>query len=101
MDEDLKKNIMKTGTSLVGLVCKDGVVMAGDRKATAGGQIIMQKNAQKVVKINDYLVISGTGTSSDIELARKLIRAELKLKELRDKKRPTVAESANFIAMLL
>ena len=92
---------MKTGTSLVGLVCKDGVVMAGDRKATAGGQIIMQKNAQKVVKINDYLVISGTGTSSDIELARKLIRAELKLKELRDKKRPTVAESANFIAMLL
>ncbi len=92
---------MKTGTSLVGLVCKDGIVMAGDRKATAGGQIVMQKNAKKVVKINDYLVISGTGTSSDIELAKKMIRAELKLKELRDKKRPTIAESANFIAMLL
>lgn len=101
MDEDLKKSVMKSGTSLVGLVCRDGIVMAGDRKATAGGQIIMQKNAKKVVPINNYLVLSGTGTSSDIELAKKMIRAELKLKELRDKKRPTVAESANFIALLL
>jgi proteasome beta subunit len=100
MDEDVKKNILKTGTSLVGIVCKDGVIMAGDRKTTAGGQIVMNKNTLKVVKINDYLVISGTGVSSDIELARKLIKAELKLKELRDKKRPTISEAANLIAMM-
>jgi len=36
MDADLKKNILSTGTSLVGIVCRDGVVMAGDRKTTAG-----------------------------------------------------------------
>lgn len=100
MDEELKKNILKTGTSLVGIVCKDGVVMAGDRKTTAGGQIVMNKNTQKVVQINDYVVISGTGTASDIELARKLIRAELKLKELRDKQRPSLKEVANLIAMM-
>jgi proteasome beta subunit len=100
MDDELKKNILKTGTSLVGIVCKDGVVMAGDRKTTAGGQIIMNKNKQKVDPINEYIVISGTGTSSDIELFKKLIRSELKLKELRDKKRPTVGEAANLIAMI-
>ena len=100
MDDELKKNILKTGTSLVGLVCKDGIVMAGDRKATAGGQIVMQKNAKKVVQINDYIVTSGTGTSSDIELLQKLARAELRLKELRDKKRPTVKEAANLIGMI-
>ena len=98
MDEDLKKNILSTGTSLVGIICKDGVVMAGDRKTTAGGHIVMSKNTQKVCPINDYLVISGTGTSSDIEVAKKLIRAQLKLKELRDKKRATVKEAANLIA---
>lgn len=98
MDKDLKKNILSSGTSLVGLICKDGVVMAGDRKTTAGGHIVMSKNTQKVCPINDYLVISGTGTSSDIELAKKLIRAQLKLKELRDKKRATVKEAANLIA---
>ncbi|MFH1452281.1 MAG: hypothetical protein ABIF88_03855 [archaeon] len=100
MDEDLKKNILLTGTSLVGIVCRDGVVMAGDRKTTAGGQIVMNKNKQKVDMINDYLVISGTGTASDIEIAKKLIRAQLKLKELRDKKRPTIKEAANLIATI-
>ncbi len=100
MDENLKKNILTTGTSLVGIVCKDGVVMAGDRKTTAGGQIVMNKNKQKVDAINDYIVISGTGTASDIELAKKLIKAQLKLKELKDKKKPSVKEASNMIAMM-
>ncbi|MFA5484846.1 MAG: hypothetical protein WC260_01165 [Candidatus Pacearchaeota archaeon] len=101
MNEKIDKTILKTGTSLVGLVCKDGIVMAGDRKATAGGQIVMNKNAKKVVQINDYLVISGTGVSSDIDYVIKLIRAELKLKEMRDKKRPSVKEASNLIALIL
>ena len=99
MDDEIKKNILKTGTSLVGIVCKDGVVMAGDKKTTAGGRLVMNKNTQKVCQLNDYLVISGTGTASDIELAKKLITAQLKLKELKDKKTPTVKEAANMIAM--
>ena len=100
MDKNIEKNILNTGTSLVGIVCKDGVVMAGDRKSTLGGQIVYTKDTQKVIKINDYIVVSGTGIASDIEFARKLIRAELKLKELRDRKRPTVSEVANLVAML-
>ena len=100
MDEDLKKNILTTGTSLVGLVCKDGLVMAGDRRVTAGGQIVMSKDYQKVMMINEYLVISGTGVVSDFELLKKLISAELRLKELKDKKRPTIQECANLIAMI-
>jgi len=99
MDAVLKNNILTSGTSLVGIVCKDGIVMAGDRKTTAGGHIVMSKNTQKVTAITDYLVISGTGMSSDIELAKKLIKAQLKLKELQDKKQPTIKEAANMIAM--
>jgi proteasome beta subunit len=101
MDEEITKNILKTGTSLVGIVCKDGVVMAGDRKSTVGGQIVMQKNAKKVIQINDYLVVSGTGGVADIDMLQKLIRAELKLKELKDKKRPTIKESANLIGTVV
>jgi proteasome beta subunit len=100
MEDEIKKNILKTGTSLVGIVCKDGVVMAGDRKTTAGGQIVMSKNTQKVVLINDYVVISGTGTSSDIEVLKKIVAAQLKLKDLRDKRRPTIKEVANLIATI-
>ncbi|RMD45917.1 hypothetical protein D6829_01030 [Candidatus Pacearchaeota archaeon] len=100
MAGNLDGNILTTGTSLVGIVCKDGIVMAGDRKTTAGGRIVMNKNKEKVAKINDYLVISGTGTASDIELMKKMVRAHLKLKELRDKRRPTVKEAANLVALI-
>lgn len=97
MEEDIKKNVMKTGTSILGIVCKDGVVMAADRRATAGN-LIMMKNAKKAIQLNDYLVISGTGTSSDIDMLQRLVVAELRLKELRSKQRPTVKDAANLIA---
>jgi len=96
MDEDIKKNIMKTGTSILGIVCKEGIVMAADRRATAGN-LVMMKNAKKVVKMNEYLVVSGTGMSSDIDMLQKIVTAELRLKELRSKQRPTVKEAANLI----
>lgn len=99
MDNELKNTILKTGTTIIGIVCKDGVIMASDRRATAGN-IIMSKNTEKAVQINDYLVVSGTGNASDIEMQKKVIAAELRLKELRAKKRPSVKEAANFIAML-
>ena len=100
MDTDLKKNILSSGTSLVGLICKDGVVMAGDKRATAGGQIVMDKNADKIVPVNEYLITSGTGVASDIDMLQKIAKAQLKIKELRDKKRPTVKEAANLIATI-
>jgi len=99
MDEELKNNVLKTGTSILGIVCKDGVIMAADRRATAGN-LVLSKNTQKAVKINDYLVTSGTGVASDIEMLKKIVSAELRLKELRSKSRPSVKEAANLIAML-
>jgi len=99
MDEELKNNVMKSGTSILGLVCKDGIVMASDRRATAGN-LVMSKNTQKTVKINDYLVASGTGMASDIQMLQKIVAAELRLKELKSKTRPSVKEAANLFAML-
>lgn len=99
MDQDLKNSIIKSGTTIIAIVCKNGVIMASDRR-TSAGNIVMNKDKEKTVQINDYLVISGTGNASDIEMQKKIIRAELKLKELRSKRRPTVLEAANFIAMI-
>ena len=97
MDTDLKNSILKTGTTILGIVCKDGIVMASDRQTTAG-KIVMSKKTQKARKINDYLIFAGTGISSDIERNAKIIAAELKLKELRSRSKPTVRQAANLIA---
>jgi proteasome beta subunit len=100
MDEDLKKNIMHSGTSLVGIVCKDGVVMAGDKKVTLGGQIVSDKDFAKVHMLNKFAIISWTGAVSDAQLLTKQLTAEIRLKELKDKKRITVKEIASLIAMI-
>ncbi len=99
MDEELKKSILRTGTTILGIVCKDGIIMAADRQVTAGN-IIMSKKAKKVTQINDYLVVSWTGGAADAQRQGKLIAAELRLKELRSRSRPTVRQAANLVSML-
>lgn len=97
MDEDIKKNILKTGTTILGIVCKDGVVMAADRRGTIGN-MIYSKEMPKVQAINDYLVFSGCGSATEIQKIPKLLTAELKLKELKSKSRPTVRQAASLLS---
>ena len=91
---------LKTGTTTVGIVCKDGVVLAADRRATAGNMIV-EKKAEKVHIISDDFAVTIAGVVSDAQLLIKLIRAELKLKEVRTAKRPTTKEAANLLGGLL
>lgn len=98
IDAELKKSFLKTGTSLVGIVCKDGIVMASDRQVTGGSSLVLNKDFQKTNPINDYLVISWAGIVSGAQRLSKIIAAELKLKELRTKARPSVKQAANLVA---
>lgn len=100
MDTELKNSILKSGTTIVGIVCKNGIVMAADKQSTAG-HIVMDKDSDKIVPINDYLIISSTGMVSDIQKSVKLTAAELKLKELKSKSRPSVKQSANLLANII
>ncbi len=98
MDEEIKKNILKTGTTILGIVCKDGVVTASDRQVTGGSSIVMHKDFPKTIQINDYLTISICGGVSAAQRLLKIIPAELRLKELRSKSRPTVRQAASLLA---
>ena len=97
MDSELKNSLMKTGTTILGIVCKDGVVMAADRRGTAGG-IVMGKNEKKVSPINDYIIMAGCGLAMEIQKIPKILSAELKLKELRSKTRPSVKQAVNLLS---
>jgi proteasome beta subunit len=97
--EDLEKSIIKTGTTTVGIVCKDGIVMAADKRATADF-FIAHKDTMKVFKITDNIAITVAGVVSDIQMIIKLTKAELKLKSVRTKMLPTVKEAANLFASI-
>jgi len=94
------ENVMKTGTTTIGMVCKDGLVMAADRRATIG-YMIANKKAEKVFPINDRMVITIAGNVSDAQLLTKLIKAELKLKNIRTGREINVKEAANLLGGLV
>ncbi|OIO81763.1 hypothetical protein AUJ84_00380 [Candidatus Pacearchaeota archaeon CG1_02_32_132] len=100
MNEEISKSILKSNTSLVGIVCKDGVVLGADRRSTAGN-IVMNKASEKIHKVNEYLAASYTGSVSDIQLTGKVLAAELRLKSLKTRSRPTVKEAASLLAMMI
>jgi len=97
MDAELKNSILKTGTTILGIVCKDGVVMAADRRGSVG-TLIYNKSTQKVYLLNNYLVFSGCGSAAEIQKVAKLLTAELKLKELKSKTRPSVRQAAGLLS---
>ncbi len=89
---------IKTGTTILGIVCKDGVVMAGDNRASLGHTLVGGKDLQKVLLINDYLLVAIAGHATEAIKSSKLLAAELKLKQLKSKKRPTVKEAASLLS---
>ncbi len=91
---------LKTGTTTIGIVCKDGIVLAADKRATAG-YLVMHKKEQKIHEITNKMALTTAGTVSDIQLMVKLVRAEIKLKSIRVDRDPTVKETANLLAGLV
>ena len=87
-----------TGTTTIGIVCKDGIILAADKRATAG-HMIVDKQAEKVHVISDDFAVTIAGSVSEAQLLIKLIRAELKLKEVRTNKRPSAKEAANLLGI--
>ncbi|MCK4522089.1 MAG: proteasome subunit beta [Nanoarchaeota archaeon] len=94
------KNVLKTGTTTIGMVCKDGIVLAADRRATMGN-IIADKKAQKIHSITDDIAVTIAGTVSDAQLIIKLIQSEIRLKRIRTGKATIVKEAANLTARMV
>jgi len=87
------------GTTTIGLVCKDGIILAADKRATAG--FIVNKREKKIHPISDTMAVAMAGLVSDAQLLVKLIKAELKLKDLHTGRFSNVREAANLLAGML
>ena len=99
MEEDIKNSIKK-GTTTVGLVCKDGIVLAADKRVSAG-YMIANKKFKKIHKVSDNMAVTMAGLVSDAQLIVKLVKAELRLKKIRTDEEPSTKEAANLLANIL
>lgn len=88
---------LKTGTTTIGLVCKDGLILAADKRATSG-YLIAWKKFDKIVNITENISVTVAGTVSDVQLLTKYLKAELRLKDIRTGRETSVKEAANLLA---
>jgi len=98
MDEN--KNVLKTGTTTVGIICKDGVVLGADKRATAGNFIASNKT-DKIHKITDEIAVTIAGTASDAQMLVRLSQSELRLKKLRSHQKGNTKEAANLLSRMV
>ncbi len=96
----MEEKLLKTGTTTIGIVCKDGIVLAADKRASAG-YLIAHRKQEKIQKISDDMAVTQAGLVSDAQLLTKVIKAQLRLEELKRKRKPSVKEAANLLAGLL
>ena len=66
------------GTTTVGIVCRDGVVLAADMRASLEN-MVLSDSVTKVFQIDDHLALAGAGSVGDILSLVRLLRAEAKL----------------------
>ncbi|MBU0532397.1 archaeal proteasome endopeptidase complex subunit beta [Candidatus Micrarchaeota archaeon] len=98
--DNSKHEARQTGTTTVGLVCKDGVVLASDRRATMG-YLIASKDIDKIYPINDRIAMTIAGSVGDAQTLVRWMNAELKLYELRHEQHPSVEAAASLLANIL
>ncbi|VVB66057.1 Proteasome subunit beta [Candidatus Gugararchaeum adminiculabundum] len=100
MDEETLTKKLKTGTTTVGLVCSDGVILASDKRASMG-YFIANKEAQKVFKIADNLAMTIAGSVGDAQTLVRLVTAEAQLFRLKNGKPMSVGAATTLLANIL
>lgn len=68
----------KTGTTIVGMVYKDGVVLGADTRATSGSEVA-EKNCEKIHYLAPNMYCCGAGTAADTEMVTQMISSQLEL----------------------
>ncbi|EGF78736.1 hypothetical protein BATDEDRAFT_17403 [Batrachochytrium dendrobatidis JAM81] len=89
-----------TGTTIVGVVYKDGIVLGADTRATAG-PIVADKNCEKIHYLAPNMYCCGAGTAADTEFTTALISSKLELHSLQTGREPRVVTAMTMLKQML
>ena len=94
------QEILRTGTTTIGIKCKDGIVLASDKQATAG-LLVASKTAQKIFKLGDYVAATIAGGVADAQNVMDVMKAEINLFFFREGRRMPVKSIATVMSNML
>ena len=91
---------LKTGTTTVGLLCKDGVVLAADKRATMG-LFVASKTAEKLNMIQPHAWMTIAGSVADAQYLIEVLRAESSIFNLKAEKPMGVKAIATYLSRIM
>jgi proteasome beta subunit len=97
---DEKPEIRKTGTTTIGMICRDGAVLAAEKKSTLG-YLVASKDSEKIIPVEDHLALTIAGYSGDAQALARYMQAELKLFAIQNGRKITVKGAATLLANIL
>ncbi len=99
-DSGERPRILKSRTTTVGLIVDDKVVLAADKRATAGF-MIASRRVKKIVKLADYAALTISGLVADAQALADIVREEIKLYEMSTGSKLSVKGIATLLANIL
>ncbi|XP_075212726.1 proteasome beta2 subunit [Lycorma delicatula] len=90
----------KTGTTICGIVYKDGVILGADTRAT-GDNIIADKNCSKIHCLAKNIYCCGAGTAADTEVTTRMISSQLELHRLNTGREVPVITANRMLKQML
>jgi proteasome beta subunit len=88
------------GTTTIGVVCKDGVILASDTRVTMG-YYVAHKQGKKVYQIDDHLAMTIAGSVADAQRAVDVLITNAKLYRIELDRPLPVSSAARLLANLL
>jgi proteasome beta subunit len=88
------------GTTTIGVVCKDGVILACDTRVSMG-YFVAHKHGKKVYKIADHLAMTIAGTMADAQRVVDILTANAQLYRIESGRLMSISSAARFVANLL
>lgn len=96
----MEKNILKTGTTTVGLIAKDCVVLAADMRASLG-HIAYDEESQKLYKITDNIALTNAGAVGDSLTLVRFLKSQANLYEIERDAKITPRAIAAYLSNVL
>ncbi|KAK1334153.1 hypothetical protein QTO34_005153 [Cnephaeus nilssonii] len=90
----------KTGTTIAGVVYRDGIVLGADTRATEG-MVVADKNCSKIHFISPNIYCCGAGTAADTDMTTQLISSNLELHSLSTGRLPRVVTANRMLKQML
>ena len=99
LTEQFRVEVLR-GTTAVGVVCKDGVILATDRRVTAGF-FIAHKKGRKILKIDDNIAATIAGVVADAQRIMDYAQAEAQLYKYLTRGPMSVKAAATLLSNIL